>query len=245
MIMAVRTGIFLFGKFMITCFYGLILLPVLPLPKLLRHRILVSWCGAVIFWLRLTCGVRYTIEGMENIHKTPGAKVILSKHQSAWETFMLQSILFPAATILKKELLNIPVFGWGLRCLQPIAIDRSNPRAALKKVKEGSVKRLRNNINVLLFPEGTRTRRGERGKYARSGADIAIAAGVDVIPVAVDAGKCWPSKTHMKKPGTIHVVIGEPIPSANTDSKQLIGQVETWIETQMVRIDPEAYLPSV
>jgi len=239
--LAIRTGIFIAGKVAITIFYGLILLPVLILPKLLRHRIMISWCTAIIFWLRITCGVRYEISGLENIGKTFGAKVILSKHQSAWETFMLQTLMFPVATILKKELLNIPIFGWGLRSLQPIAIDRSNPRAALKLVKAGCIDRLNKNVNILLFPEGTRTPRGERGKYARSGADIAIAAGVDVIPVAVDAGKCWPSKTLLKQPGVIHVVIGAPISSANKDSKTLITEVETWIEEQMHRIDPEAY----
>ncbi len=241
--MVIRTGLFIAGKFIFTAFYGLILLPILILPKLLRHRIIISWCALVVFWLRITCGVRYEIKGLENLSKTPGAKVILSKHQSAWETFKLQTLMFPAATILKKELLNIPIFGWGLRSLQPIAIDRSNPRTALKLVKAGSIERLNNNVNVLLFPEGTRTPRGERGKYARSGADIAIAAGVDVIPVAVDAGKCWPSNTQLKQPGLIHVVIGEPITSTGKNSKTLITEVETWIEAQMHRIDPEAYAP--
>lgn len=235
MFMALRSGAFVVGKVLITVVYGLILIFVWPLPKLTRHRVIITWCWLVVQWLRITCGVRYQILGADHIVRD-GARVYLSKHQSAWETFMLQCILFPAATILKKELIRIPIFGWGLACLQPIAIDRSNPRDALKKVKEGGLKRLANGVNLLLFPEGTRTAPGERGKYARSGADIAVAAGVDVIPIAVNAGHCWPPRTFLKVPGLITVDFGPPITTHNKTSKQVIDEVEAWIEQRMQQL---------
>lgn len=152
---------------------------------------------------------------------------------------MLQGLCWPCSTILKKELLNIPFFGWGLRCLQPVAIDRSNPREALKQVKVQGMARLQNNLNLLLFPEGTRVAPGERGKYARSGTDIAVTAGVDVIPVAVNAGHCWPIKDWRRYPGLVTVVIGEPLPTKGRTSRELIEHVEQWIESELVKIEQQ------
>lgn len=237
MVLALRSALYLGGKFVLTVVYGLILLPLYFLPKSVRHRVIVFWCYLAVMWLRVTCGVRYKVIGGDLIRSDLGARVFLSKHQSTWETFMLQVLLFPSATILKKELLKIPIFGWGLSFLQPIPIDRSNPREALKMVKQGGLARLNSGINLLLFPEGTRTLPGERVKYARSGADIAIAAGVDVIPIAVNAGHCWPSKTFVKTPGLIHIVVGEPISSKGKTSRDLIAEVETWIESTMAKLD--------
>ncbi len=233
MLVTARSALFLVGMVVITLFYGIILLPLLLLPARLRHRILISWCWVIIRWLRLVCGVRFQIHGFENVKVEEGAKVYLSKHESAWETFMLQSLLFPTATILKKELLRIPVFGWGLASLAPISIDRTNPREALKKVREGGIKRLRQGFNLLLFPEGTRVKPGEKGKYARSGPEIAKAAGVDIVPVAVNAGHCWSPRTWIKKPGLVTVYIGPSIATDSKSSRELINEVETWIESQM------------
>lgn len=238
MITALRSAIFIIGKVVVTILYGILLIFILPLPKLPRHRIIISWCWVVLQWLRLTCGVRYRIIGAEHINRS-SAKVYLSKHQSAWETFMLQYILFPATTILKKELLHIPIFGWGLRCLQPISIDRTNPREALKKVKSEGLAKLAEGVNVLLFPEGTRTRPTERGKYARSGAEIAVTAGVDVVPVAVNAGHCWPPKRHLKFPGLITVHFGPPISTQDKSSREVIEAVELWIENRMAELEAE------
>lgn len=237
MLIALRSAIFNLGQVLFTAFYGLILLPILLLPRLARHKVLVSWCWLIVQWARICCGIRYRVIGLEHVQNATAGRVYLSKHQSTWETFMLQNLCFPAATILKKELLRIPVFGWGLACLQPIAINRSNPREALKMVKEGGIARLHSGINLLLFPEGTRVAPGERGKYARSGADIAIAAGAEVVPVAVNAGHCWPPKSQLKYPGTVTVVFGAPIDSKGMSSRDLIQQVESWIEHTMSEIE--------
>ncbi|MCB1666881.1 MAG: lysophospholipid acyltransferase family protein [Porticoccaceae bacterium] len=199
------------------------------MPYRMRQNI-VTWANAlVVRWLNLSCGIKLRIEGLENLPKTPA--VIMSKHQSSWETYYLQRILRPVSTILKKELFKIPFFGWGLYFMHPIAIDRDNPRKAMKQVQEQGLQRLKQGNNVLVYPEGTRVPFGTTGKYARSGASLAIAAQVPVIPVAHNAGYCWEVGKFIKRPGVIHLVIGPAISSANTDSRTLTHEVQTWIES--------------
>jgi len=234
---AIRSFIFAVGYILTVAIYGTIGLLTAIVPALTRHRIIVTWCSFTVKWLRLTCGVRYEITGLENFDKTKGPYVILSKHQSQWETLMLQRVFWPASTILKKELLDIPFFGWGLKALRPIPIDRSNPREALKKVKTGGIERLQSGLNLLLFPEGTRIPPGEKGKYARSGADIAITQGVNVIPVAVNAGHCWPNKGFKRYPGLISVVIGQPIITVDRTSREVTDIAENWIESELKKIE--------
>jgi 1-acyl-sn-glycerol-3-phosphate acyltransferase len=236
MLTSLRSVIFAVGYFGLGLIYGFFALFIFYLPPMARHRILISWCWLIVLWLRLTCGVRYEIRGLENLRKTPGPKIVLAKHQSTWETLALQYLCFPASTILKRELLKIPFFGWGLRCLQPIAIDRDNPRDALRQVKIQGVQHLALGLNLLLFPEGTRVAPGEHGKYARSGPEIAIESGASIIPVAVNAGYCWPAKSWKRYPGSVTVIFGEPIRPEGCTSRELINQVETWIENQMLQL---------
>ena len=201
------------------------------LPYRLRQEI-VTWANVfIVHWLSLTCGIKVKVEGLENIPNTPC--VVVSKHQSAWETYYLQRLFRPVSTILKRELLKVPFFGWGLYFMHPIAIDRSNPRKAMRQVQTQGLQRLEQGNNVLIFPEGTRVSFGEEGKYARSGASLAIEAGVPLIPITHNAGYCWPSGTFIKKPGTIHVVIGKPIETSGADSKQLTTEVRDWIENTL------------
>ena len=228
-----RSALFLVIYNITAALYGILSLLLLFLPLRIRHRIIISWTRATVFLLRVLCGVRHNVVGQENIPKHGEPVVIMSKHQSTWETLFLQYTFWPASTVLKKELLRIPFFGWGLAALRPIAIDRSNPRKALRKVKERGLQRLESGYNLLLFPEGTRTAHGEKGKYARSGAEIAVASGKPIIPIALNAGVFWPPKDFKKYPGCISVVVGAPISSHNKTSKELIVEVENWIETQM------------
>lgn len=236
MLLRLRSTLFAIGYMLTGFIYGLLSLFLWLLPPMVRHRILISWCWLIVNWARISCGVRYEIHGLDNLRKAEGPKVILSKHQSTWETLALQYLCFPASTILKRELLNIPFFGWGLRCLQPIAIDRENPRDALRQVKIQGVQRLQAGLNVLLFPEGTRVAPGTRSKYARSGPEIALESGALIVPVAVNAGYCWPPKSWMRYPGTVTVSFGEPIDPAGRTSRELIIQVENWIEGELERI---------
>ena len=234
----IRSSLFAVGYTIFTTLYGTFSLPLFALPPLTRHRVIISWTHVVIWWAKVTCGIRYQVVGRENLEGLDGPFVVLSKHQSAWETFFLQGLFWPASTVLKQELLKLPFFGWGLAALRPIAIDRSNPREALRQVKVQGRARLDENINLILFPEGTRVAIGERAKYARSGADIAKDKGAIIVPVSHNAGQFWGAEgsKFLKKPGLISVVIGKPIASQGTETKQVIADVESWVESTLEKI---------
>ncbi len=211
----------IFGTF--TCTFGAIL------PIKLRQNVATFANEIIIKWLHLSCGIKLIVDGLENIPDTPC--VILSKHQSGWETFYLQRLLRPVSTILKKELFWIPFFGWALYFMHPIAIDRGNPRKALKQILCQGTDRLSNGQNVLIYPEGTRVKPGVIGRYGRSGAALAIAANVPILPISHNAGHCWPKHSFLKWPGTIHVVIADAINTKNMDSRHLTEHVKNIIET--------------
>ena len=238
--LTLRSNLFTFLYMLTGIVYGTLSLLICWLPKRLRHRLIVSWTALSMLLLRLCCGVRYQVKGLHHIRDAKQPLVIMSKHQSTWETLFLQRACFPASTVLKKELLKIPFFGWGLSMLSPIAIDRSNPREAIKQIKAGANKRLQQGYHVIIFPEGTRVKPGEKNKYARGGADIAISSGSDIVPVALNSGQFWPTDSKQKIPGVIQVVIGPPISSAGKNSKSLTDEVEHWIETQMLELHPTA-----
>jgi len=201
----------------------------LLIPYRPRQTLITTANAIVLWWLKLSCGIKVNVEGLDNIPNQ--AFVALSKHQSGWETFYLQRTLRPVSTILKKELLKVPFFGWGLAMTRPIAIDRSNPKQALREVLSQGKQRLEEGNNILLFPEGTRMNYGEVGNYSRSGASLAINSGAAILPIAHNAGRCWPAHRFIKHPGTIHVIIGKPIDSTGRKSKELTEEVKGWIET--------------
>lgn len=216
---------------------GTFLVIVWPLLPYSIHRHLVSaWILFSMFLLRICCGIRIRIVGERPKHLYPC--VIMANHQSTWETIFLQYFFGPASAVAKKELLRIPFFGWGLATMRPITIDRANPVQALKDLKAKGMARLKQGNNLLIFPEGTRVAPGQTGNYARSGADIACSAGVALVPVAHNAGECWPHKTIMKYPGTITLVIGEPIATQGRERKELTTEVKHWIEGQLSQLPP-------
>jgi 1-acyl-sn-glycerol-3-phosphate acyltransferase len=232
-----RSFMFSIGHSLTGILAGLIAVIIWPiLPYKWRWPIVTSWNRFVMFWLRICCGIRFNIIGSRQPELYPC--VILAKHQSTWETMFLQYYFGPVCIILKKELLRIPFFGWGLASIRSIAIDRSNPIQALKDVKTKGIERLKENINVLVFPEGTRIPLGEVGNYARSGADIAASAGVPIVAVAHNAAQCWPHKQFLKYPGTITVVISEPIDTQGKDRKELTETVKQWIENEITKMPP-------
>ena len=204
------------------------------MPYRPRQLLITTANVIIIWWLRVCCGVKVVVKGRDNIPKQPF--VALSKHQSGWETFFLQRALTPVSTILKKELLLIPFFGWGLAMTRPISINRSNPKDALRTVLRQGKKRLEEGNNVLIYPEGTRIDHGEVGNYTRSGAALAISAEAPILPIAHNAGSCWPAHRFIKRAGTIHVIIGEPIETAGKNSKALTEQVKNWIESSISQL---------
>ncbi|HSO06851.1 MAG TPA: lysophospholipid acyltransferase family protein, partial [Pelomicrobium sp.] len=157
--------------------------------------------------------------------------------QSAWETLAFQEIFPPQVWVLKKSLLWIPFLGWGLGMMSPIAIDRKRTREAMKHTVELGRRRLDYGFWVVIFPEGTRVRPGERGRYRSGGAVLAVETGAPVVPVAHNAGRVWPKNSFVKHPGTVTVSIGPPIATPGRDAADVIREVEDWIETEMARID--------
>ncbi|MDB6061933.1 MAG: 1-acyl-sn-glycerol-3-phosphate acyltransferase [Verrucomicrobiaceae bacterium] len=234
--LALRSAIFYFGYSLLTVWFsvsGVIFCWFLSYRT--RYVYLTWWNYLVMAWLRLICGVRCEVRGRENL--PAGPIVLLSKHQSQWETFFLQVLHPPIATVLKKELLSVPFFGWGLALLEPIAIDRNSPKQALKRIMEEGQRLIGLGRSVMIFPEGTRTPLGEIGNYARSGATLACKAGVPIIAVAHNAAHCWPSKKFIKYPGVIQVVISAPIDTSEGDGRALTETVKNWIEDEITKMD--------
>lgn len=213
------------------------------LPARWLRAWLVSACRVAVWWARVSCGIRYRVEGAENI--PAGACVVLSKHQSAWETLFLQAYLEPTTTVAKRELLRIPFFGWGMALTGPIAIDRDKPAQALKDVIRQGSEHLAAGKRVIIFPEGTRTLPGEQREYSAGGAMLAVKAKVPLLPVALNSGDCWPRGTMIKKPGLIRVVIGEPIRPDGHGAKSLNEQARGWIEQTSAALTTEALQASV
>jgi 1-acyl-sn-glycerol-3-phosphate acyltransferase len=206
-----------------------------PLPFRQRYRFIALW-GRFHTWLaKVLCGLQYRIEGREHIPK--GAAILLAKHQSAWETIAFQEIFPPQVWVLKRELMWVPFFGWGLALLKPIAIDRGAGRQAVDQIIVQGRERLDAGIWVTIFPEGTRVAPGHKRRYGIGGAALAAASGYPVLPVAHNAGHFWPRRGFLKNPGTIRVVIGPLIHTHGKTAEEINRQVEQWIETRMAELE--------
>jgi 1-acyl-sn-glycerol-3-phosphate acyltransferase len=227
---ALRSVLFAASLVLITPPYALLALATFPLPPMLRYRVISGWSRAVLFLARRLLRIDWKVEGHENLPACPA--VILSKHQSAWETLAFQQIFPPQVHVLKRELLWIPFFGWGLALMSPIAIDRSRGVAALRNIARRGRERLDQGFWVVIFPEGTRVAPGEKRAYQLGGAWLAAASGAPIVPVAHNAGRVWPRNAFIKRPGTVTVRIGPPIESRDRDPKMLNELAETWIEEQ-------------
>ncbi len=203
----------------------------------------VNWFRVVIWGTRVFLGIEVRVSGMENLPQgQTSPAVLLSKHQSTLETLLLPTLMpHPLAFVFKRELLRIPFFGWSMARLDMIHIDRSTRAQALKQVVTQGKALLAQGVWIILFPEGTRIARGQTGTYQTAGTRLAVDAGASVIPIAVSSGKCWPRQGFVKYPGLVQVSIGKPIASVGRKPKELMREVEAWIEAEMRRIDPEAY----
>lgn len=232
MLIYLRSLLFYTGYFIATVLTSItcmIIFWFIPLKK--RFIVYSLWCRFVLLWLRVTCGVRYKLEGLDNIPDHP--VVVLSTHQSAWETIYLYYAVSPVCPILKKELLNIPFWGWAMRLQKPIAIDRSKPREAGRSLLTQGRQRLRDGLSVVIFPEGTRSAAGELKPFSRGGAKLAVTANTPVLPVIHNAGDCWPAHTILKRPGTIHVRFGKLIGVEGKDSTDVTDAFAAWVRDNM------------
>ena len=215
--------------------YAPLMLPTALLPFPARYRIIRQWARFQVFLLKVLCRLDYRVEGRE--HLPAGAAIIMSKHQSAWETIVFQEI-FPAQTwVLKRELMWIPLFGWALALLRPIAINRGAGRQAIEQIIKQGRERLQSGIWVVVFPEGTRVAPGARRRYGIGGAVLAAESGYPVVPVAHNAGSFWPRRGFRKRPGTIRVVIGPAIDPRGRKAEEIIRRTEEWIEGAMRELE--------
>ena len=236
---ALRSLLFNAVMFGSVTIYALLSLLTWPFPPLARYRFISQWARFHIWLLGSLCGLRYRVEGREHLPRDRTA-VVLAKHQSSWETLAFQQIFPPQVWVLKRELLLVPFFGWGLALLDPIAIDRGAGRKAVQQIIEQGRQRLESGRWVVVFPEGTRMAAGHHRRFGIGGAALAAGTGHPVVPVAHNAGHYWPRRGFLKKPGTIHVVIGPTIDSRGKTAEEVNRLAETWISETMVRLEAEA-----
>ncbi|MBX2868234.1 MAG: 1-acyl-sn-glycerol-3-phosphate acyltransferase [Acidiferrobacterales bacterium] len=231
--MILRSALYLCGQVIsavIICFIMLICFPFSGL----RDRIISSWAKFNLWTLRWLCGIRYRVQGLENIPSEPS--IIISNHQSAWETLFFQLIFPPLSFVLKRQLLWIPFFGWGLAAYHPIAIDRSKKKRALDQLITQGAERLNAGRWLVIYPEGTRMGPGEPGKFQIGGAMIAAKTGAPIVPIAHNGGVFWAKRSFYKYPGTIDIVIGTPIPSQGVKARELNQQSEEWIKQTLTTL---------
>ncbi|MGK2941899.1 MAG: lysophospholipid acyltransferase family protein [Immundisolibacter sp.] len=232
MLTLLRSLAFSAGMLVTVIIYGALVPLVSALPFRHRYAFTRHWAIINLRWLELACGVHYRVVGRENL--PTGAVVVLSKHQSTWETLVFQELFPPLVWVMKRELLWVPFFGWGLAMGRPIAIDRRAGRRAMEQLLQQGEARLADGLWVVTFPEGTRMRPGERGRYRAGGALLAVQAGVPVLPVAHNAGELWGKRQFLKHPGTITVAIGPQIVTKGRDAAAVLGEAEEWIESTLI-----------
>jgi 1-acyl-sn-glycerol-3-phosphate acyltransferase len=204
------------------------------------YWICVQWLRVVVWGAKVFCGIQTRVQGMEHVPDSP--IILCPKHQSAWETLAFPTLMpHPLCYVFKRELLWVPFFGWAIGRLDMIHIDRSKRNLAWSKVAEQGKRFMEHGNWVIMFPEGTRIPRGQQGTYKSGASRLAVATNTPILPIAVASARCWPKNSFVKYPGVIDVSIGPPIPVNGRDADELMREVESWIEAEMRRIDPEAY----
>ncbi|MCK4493046.1 MAG: 1-acyl-sn-glycerol-3-phosphate acyltransferase [Methylococcales bacterium] len=205
-------------------------------PFSVRYELSKIWVNSVLWVAKICCGIDYEIEGLENLPKDRPV-IVLSKHQSAWETIALRQFLPPQTLLLKKSLLSIPFGGWALATLKPIAIDRTNQRQALKTLIDDGTKALQEGLWVVVFPEGTRTAPKKHHKFSAGGAMLAQKSATAVIPLAHNAGQVWPRYSFLKYPGTIKIKIGALIEVEGKKARDINAEAERWVINAMSELE--------
>lgn len=233
---AARSALYQIVLLVVVIPYSALVLATFPLPPQVRWQVIAGWPRFALWLAERLLGIAYEVHGREHIPPAPA--VILSKHQSAWETIAYTSIFPPHVYVLKRELLWLPFLGWGLALMSPIAINRSHGKRAMRRVVEMGGVRLAQGFSIMMYPEGTRIPVGRRGKYKLGGAVLAVQNRVPVVPVAHNAGLVWPRNSFLKYPGKVSVVIGAPIPTDGLSAEEVMRRVEDWIEDQVARLVP-------
>ena len=239
MIAVLRSALFLFLATLITAPFGLLITLAVVLPMRCRFALIALWRRLFMALCAGVLGIRYRVIGAENIPSRPS--VILSRHESAWETVALQDIFPDQVFVLKKSLLYIPFMGWAFAAVRMISIDRSAGRDALRQVVRQGVERLKAGYWVTIFPEGTRLAPGETRRFKTGGGHLAVKAGAPIVPVAHNAGDLWARNAFVKRPGTVTVSIGPAFDATGMSEAEVNKKAEAWIESEMRRISPHRY----
>lgn len=233
--LVIRSFVFQIYFFVSVSLFAIAVFACWPFPYGVRFGLARSWGRTMLWGGRIICGLEYVVEGRDNIPHEPC--VIMIKHSTVFEAYA-QLVVFPPQTwVVKRELMWIPIFGWGLAALKPIAIDRGAGHTAVSQVIEQGRKKLTAGISVAIFPEGTRVLPGSRKKYGVSGAALAKEAQCRVVPVAHNAGDFWPRRSLIKRPGLIRFCIGPPIDTDRRSPKEINQAVREWIESKMAEIE--------
>ncbi len=232
-VVLLRSTLFEVGRITAMIFFAVTGQFLWPFPFHVRYRYMTQWGKFTLWWLKVTCGIRYEVEGRQNIDFEQNG-LIFARHESAWETIALQSIFPPQVYVLKQELLRIPFFGWGMALLHPIALDRKAGRKALQKLVSEGLQRLKAGLWVVIFPEGTRMPPGVLGDIKIGGPMLAAKADVPSYLVAHNAGEVWPKNSFLKYPGTIRVVISEPFYFYGQSPKQIAQQMSAWFAAHLL-----------
>ena len=232
---------FVSTMFISSVYLSLVATFLLPLSFNIRYRFINFYSVLNLWVLKNLCQIDYQVEGKENIPDE--ACLIFSKHQSALETMIVQRVFSPLTFVVKKELLWLPFFGWGLRAIDPIAIDRKAGRKAIVQIVEQGIDRLKKGINIVIFPEGTRSKPGTKLEYKKGGAILASKSGHKVLPIAHTAGEYWPKGFFSRQTGTIVLSIGPAIETKDKTPAQIMQETECWIETKMKEISTISTYP--
>jgi 1-acyl-sn-glycerol-3-phosphate acyltransferase len=220
--------------FLTTAVFGVIVLASAWLPIHARYAIPRIWAQSLFAMLKILCRLDYTVEGREHLPNEPF--ISMWKHSSTWDTIAQMLVVPPAAWIVKREVIWIPIVGWAVATFRPIAIDRSAGGSAVKQVVAQGRERFAEGLGVLIYPEGTRMAPGETRKYGVSGALLASQTGRLVVPIAHNSGYFWRRRGLLKRPGTIRLVIGPPIDPAGLDARQINERAQRWIEATIAEI---------
>ena len=236
-----RSILFMLVLLVVTPPYALLMIFCFPLPHRARRYTAVPWVFMTIWLIKHVLGIDYRVEGRENIPDRPA--VILSKHQSAWETVVLQQVFPLSLFVWKRELKwQLPFFGWALAVIPMISIDRGAGKNALLQLVEQGRLRLSQGYPVIIFPEGTRVAPGSHRRYKIGGANLGVATGAPVLPLVHNAGEYWGRNAFFKRPGTITVSIGPAIDPTGLSADEVNNRAEAWMEAEMARISPHLYV---
>jgi len=229
-----RATLYYAGFYPATIVYAIICLLIGPLlPFRARFRFFTAINYFYIAWLRICCGVKVRVEGREHLPSSGTPYVAVANHQSEWETLYFQTLIRPQAVVLKRELLKIPFFGWALGMLKPIALDRSQRRGALRQLMAQGREKLADRVPVLIFPQGTRVKVGEMGRFNKGAAMLAVDSEVPLVPMVHNAGRYWPGKNFVKFPGTVELRIGAPVETRGRSVEEVHGEILDWMEREM------------